>query len=251
MANLQELILFLIVVDKQAFIDGTYLHDQVLVHMPDLKKFTFSIRTSILTMAQDLHLLSNDEVQCSLIEHGIKNAGSYVDHYPNPAFIGECHIYTLPYAFDTLLKATNSLPSGVFNIVRLLGMLDRRPFEHDFFERIARQFPSLKSLIVQNGLPQKNKQARDKNQSSAIITFPHVTHLDLSRAHADYAEQFLLETNSRLPSLFVLCVKYEPLAIATNNFTSDAARVHCAQVKHLVVKEPIVAPKDFHLYFPL
>jgi hypothetical protein len=75
--------------------------------------------------------------------------------------------------------------------------------------------------------------------------------LKLETAHVDYAEQFLLEKNTYLPRLMNLNIGFESLAMVTNNFTNDAARINCAKLKCLNIDEPFVRPENFHQFFPL
>ncbi|CAF2916384.1 unnamed protein product [Rotaria sp. Silwood2] len=127
-----------------------------------------------------------------------------------------------------------------------MKMFDSYPFEHELFKKISQHFPFLRNLTLGNYTGQDNKQ-----HSSTFITFPHLEHLDITFVHADYAEQFLFEKSTRLPRLLELHISYDTLAIITNNFTNDLARVNCSEIRHFVTKELYVPPKDFHLYFPL
>ncbi|CAF3569617.1 unnamed protein product [Rotaria sordida] len=86
-------------------------------------------------------------------------------------------------------------------------------------------FLFLQRLTVYNFEPQKNKQ-----HSSTLITFAKVFELNLLFAHIDYVEEFLLEANIRFPRLTILAIKYELLAMVTNNFTNDAARFNFSQL---------------------
>ena len=114
---------------------------------------------------------------------------------------------------------TNSFKGGVFDKVRSITMMNFYPFEHDLFEKISQHFSFLRNLNLINSKAQKNKQ-----HSATFSTFPHLEKLDISRAHIDYAEQFLFEKNIRVPCLLELHISYETLIIVTNNFTNDLAR---------------------------
>jgi hypothetical protein len=70
----------------------------------------------------------------------------------------------------------------------------------------------IECLNIFNGYPQNDKQ-----HSSILITFPYLTFLNLKRAHADYAELFLLKTNMHLPSLLNLSIKYKSLFNSNNS----------------------------------
>jgi len=136
---------------------------------------------------------------------------------------------------------------GRFDKVRMLSLVDRRPFEHYSFEIIiSHDFPFLQELFIYNLGPQKNKQ----HHSSTLITFNHLFELNLIHAHTDYVVQFLSDRNTRLPYLTNLKIEYETLATATKNFTNDATRLNCAKIKPLFVNESFLRPQNFDLYFP-
>jgi hypothetical protein len=70
------------------------------------------------------------------------------------------------------------------------------PFEHDFFDQISRSFPSLNHLTVFNTIEQNEKQTRESSDYEQTSVIPEFLYL----SDADYAEQFLLDTNTNLPS---------------------------------------------------
>ncbi|CAF3908588.1 unnamed protein product [Rotaria sordida] len=227
-----------------AYIDGTHLYNDVFAFMPQLHRFTFSINTC--APISNIGFPSNDDIEHSFIEKGNRHVGSYV-HNRLPIQTGQCHVFSLPYQFDTyLLMRCNSFQGGLFNKVRSMKMFDSYPFEHDLFEKISQHFPFLRNLTLDNEAGQDNKQ-----HSSTLITFPYLEHLNIMFADADYGEQFLFEKNTRLPRLLDLHISYDTLTMITNNFTNDLARVNCSKIRHIVTKELYVPPKDFHLYFPL
>ncbi|CAF1364571.1 unnamed protein product [Rotaria sordida] len=244
MSNLEELTLFLKVIRTQLpYIDGTHLFNDILINMLLLNKFTFSINTHVLDGDVKIDLPTNNDIQNSFIKIGYKQVDSYVD--VNLSKIGaKCHVYSLPYEFDTFFGLTNSFRRGNFDKVRCLTMHDIHPFEHDYFKIISQDFPFLQKLTVINSEPQKNKQ-----HSSTLITFAQLNELYLMDVHIDYVEQFLFETNTRLPRLNYLTINYEPLAIVTNNFMNDAARFNCSQLRNIYICEPFVRPENFHSYF--
>ena len=45
---------------------------------------------------------------------------------------------------------TNNFPGGLFKYVREVSLYDERPFEHEFFLRIAQSFPFMKKLTIKN-----------------------------------------------------------------------------------------------------
>ena len=100
MSNLEELTLFLFVKRfNSTYIDGTQLNDEILIHMPRLNKFTFSINTFVCNRNSNIILPSSDDIQRSFIEGKYQQIGSYADDntIKNEA---RCHIYSLPYQFD-------------------------------------------------------------------------------------------------------------------------------------------------------
>ncbi|CAF1288753.1 unnamed protein product [Adineta steineri] len=258
MINLEELILFLTVIRTDStFIDGTELYDQVLVHMSQLNKFVFSINTSVFIENNEMDVPLSEDIQNSFIGRGYGQVGSYVHFEPRKPknrvidfeeakAIVKCHIYSLPYQFESFLHLNNSFQGGMFVNVQYLAMTDSFPFECEFFKIISDCFPFVKTLTISNLEPQKKKQ-----HSSTLISFPHLNLLNLIDAHDDYAEQFLVDANTHLPCLLDLCIEYESLEIVTNNYTNDATRLYCSKLKGLHIDEPYVRRKHFDEYFPL
>ncbi|CAF3727523.1 unnamed protein product [Rotaria sp. Silwood1] len=247
MINLEELILFLSVIRfDSTYIDGIQLQDEVLIYMPRLKKFTFSIDTRLFNNNIKIDLRSNEEIQRSFIGRVNGQIGSDVQTIVMKN-AGICHVYSLPYQFEDFCHLNNSFQGGMFHKVQCLIMTDETySFEHYFFQVISQDFPFLKELYIVNCQPQKDKQ-----HSSTLIRFPYLLLLSLVMAHMDYVEEFLFDKNIHLPRLLNLFIKYEPLAIVTNNFTNDAARATCGKLKCLEISEPFVCPENFHQYFPL
>jgi hypothetical protein len=67
MINLEELILYLLIIRVDStYVDGIQLHDDILIYMPRLNKFTFSINTGILGEDTKIHF-SSDEYSNLLI----------------------------------------------------------------------------------------------------------------------------------------------------------------------------------------
>ncbi|CAF4786337.1 unnamed protein product, partial [Rotaria sp. Silwood2] len=211
MSNLEELTLFLSVERiESTYIDGIQLYDEILIFMPQLNKFTFSINTLVVNRYVTIDLPSNDDIQHSFSKRRYQQVGSYVDDKLTNNE-RRCHVYSLPYQFDSFLHLNSCFQGGMFDKVRSLAMTDQHPFEHELFKKISRDFPYLQKLVVLNSTPQKNKQ-----RTSSLITFVHLIKLDLHLAHIDYVEQFLLERNTRLPHLRNLVIEYEQLAMVTN-----------------------------------
>ncbi|CAF4940168.1 unnamed protein product [Rotaria sp. Silwood2] len=89
------------------------------------------------------------------------------------------------------------------------------------------------------------------NQLCSIVEYPYLILVRLGRSHIDYYEQFLNDTKTHLPRLTALTVNYDQLTIVTENFTRDATRLNCANVKELIIQRTLVHSKDFYVYFPV
>lgn len=245
MSDLEELTLYLSIVRTEStYIDGTHLSDEILIHMPQLNKFIFNINTVVLNKNISVALPSNNDIQRSFIRRGYQQVGSYI-HNISRKKESICHIYSLPYEFDHFLHLNSHFPGGMFDKVRCVIMSDGNPFEHELFQVVSRSFPCLQTLTVLNYQPQQKKK-----HSSPVVTFPHLISLNLRMANVDYAEQFLCETKTSLPSLLSLTIRYKLLKMATNNFTNDTTRFNCARLRSLVIHGSYVPPDNFHSYFP-
>jgi hypothetical protein len=154
---------------------------------------------------------------------------------------------------ERISYVTNSFfGSNSFDLVIDMRIADIRPFEHVYFNWIARALPLLKYLTINNMTPQEHKieiETMNDNQNSANH-FPRLISITLIEAHIDYVNEFLRHTNSHVPCLLQLRINYDKLVTVTNNFTSDLTRINCAQLKKLMIEEEIVYPKHFYLYFP-
>ena len=245
MGNLEELNLSLLVFRiNSTFLDGIQLYDQFLISMPQLKKFTFNIKTMVCICDPEIILQSNEDVQNSFIRRGYEQVASYV--HTNPMEIKrKCHIYSLPFDFDHFLELNTSFQGGIFPKVRYLKMFDSYPFEYKLIKLISKQFPFLQILCLCNKHPQQ-----DKKDSATLITFPYLKYLDLKDAHDDYAELFLLEKTTHLPRLSGLAIQYESLTNITKNFTADVKQFNFGTLKSLDLCEAFVRPESFHRYFP-
>ncbi|CAF4193925.1 unnamed protein product, partial [Rotaria sordida] len=64
MLNLEELTLYLSIRRiESTYIDGTHLYDEILIHMPQLKKFNFNIYTLVFNKDIKINLPSNNDIQ--------------------------------------------------------------------------------------------------------------------------------------------------------------------------------------------
>ena len=258
MINLEELSLCLTInrFEVMGYLDGVQVRDNVLRHMPRMKKCHFSIETRIVKEIGDLTLASNDEIQRSFIGHPFGSVGSFVDvfaksdgtrthvHSLSHEFHSRCHIFTLPYGFTDFSYLSNSFPGGLFERVHFVSLVDVRPFEHHFFRLIAHSFPSLEHLHITNDVPQASKQP-----TNTPIIFPRLRYLGIVSCHLDYAKQFLIDEHCQLPRLRILHINGPSLKAVTNDFTNAATRLTCSRVKFLGMPEAFDKPEHWYDYF--
>ncbi|CAF3034222.1 unnamed protein product [Rotaria sp. Silwood2] len=253
MSYLKELTLYLCIEKRPTFVDGTHLHNEILAHMPQLHTFNFYI--SMQNEINDSTIrLSNNDIQRTFTNARYGQVVCTVDYLDNFKIIRKviCKIFSLPFTFDRLERLSNNFPSILFNNVTHLMLWDTIEFEHEFFVRVARAFPLLKYLIVNNIRPPLwifRKPPLD-DYYSPIVEYPHLISLDLSFANSYYVDQFLNEKKTILPRLTKLNVPYNKLESVTENFTRNETRRNCAQVKHLIVDNAsIVFSEDVYRYF--
>jgi hypothetical protein len=249
MSQLEKLTLSLCVQHRTSFIDGTRLNNDIISKMPSLHTFIFDIVTERFTIDRK-HIQSSDDIRRPLIQKGY-NVACYMDDLSTK--IRRCHIYSLPFTMKYINTISSKFPfDGVFTYVRILCVKDQMSsIEYDFFNLISQAFPSLEDLTVISWMEQK-KRSEDE-QTSSIIEYSHLMTLNLDRSHVDYAKQFLLDTNIRVPRLTTLVIKYENLVNLTENFTNNTVHVKCKNLKKIIFTkdfERIIIGKNFSTYFP-
>ena len=228
MFNLEKLDLQLNVYCHKGFIDGNDLKEDIINHMPRLNEFTFNIR-AFNHIYNPINLPSNEDIQHTFKDFTNNRIISYVDLFQDP-LLRYCHIYSYPYRLKYYDNISNNFPGGLFKYVHRVSLYDEYPFEREFFLQIAQSFPLMKELTVINDKPQKNKlyrKSNNDNQDLSIIKYPHLTTLNLLRAHDDYVEQFLVDTEMSLSYLHVF---YEALKRVTENFTRNTTRINWAKL---------------------
>lgn len=243
MSNLEELFLDIPIYrffSHQSFVDGNYLKNEIINHMPKLSQFVFSIHSHIDHEYNPAHIPSNDDVQRTFQDQTI----SYIHYFPEQK-ISQCHIYSYPYRMNSFNRLTNSFPGGSFPFVHKLSIFDEYPFEHEFFIRISQSFPRLQTLIINNESPQNHKQHR-----SSIVKYPCLTLLSFPCVHEDYLEEFLDEHRTCLSNHVKLSVGYGILRMVTNNFTRASTRINCKKISFLYMINRDDVPDHFYLYFP-
>ena len=230
MSHLEKLDLCLYVSGREKIFDGNDLKMNIINHMPRLNKFTFNIRSS--SHFYNQINLSNEDIQKTFRNFKDKQIISCADYFSKNAD-GECHIYSYPYKLTHYNGITNNFPGGIFECVREVSLFDERPFEHEFFLRIAQSFPLMEKLTVNNEKRQINKRfgkSKNENRDLVIIKYPHLKELNLFYACIDYHEQFLLGTKTCLPFGVRVFMNYELAKEVTRNFRRNATRSNCAKL---------------------
>ncbi|CAF1684565.1 unnamed protein product [Rotaria magnacalcarata] len=77
-------------------IDGAHLHNEILVHMPQLHTFKFYISTETNAIYSNLRF-SNDDIQQTFINMKYGQTACIMDYYGACGTI--CHVYSLPFTF--------------------------------------------------------------------------------------------------------------------------------------------------------
>ncbi|CAF2812074.1 unnamed protein product [Rotaria sp. Silwood2] len=247
MSYLEKLTLYLRIKDRDRFIDGTHLENEILVYMPQLHSFTFYICTYIDTVGL-IHNLSSEDIQRTFINIGQHHVASIVNYINDTQIV--CSIFSIPFTFDRLEDIGNIFPNITFSCVTYLLVQDVVPFNHEFFVRVVRAFPLLKTFRIFNCESQSLCNI-NSSESYEIAKYPYLTYLDMLGADINYIEQFLNEKKTYVPHLTKLKVVYNSLRIVTNNFTREETRYNCAKIKRLLMVIPLVHSKDFYYYFPL
>jgi hypothetical protein len=250
MSNLEKLSLNLIVCVKNTFIDGNELKQNIINHMPLLKRFEFYICSSICRNSIDLP--SKEEFQHTFRDFKDNQVISYADNFKEKEW-NYCHAYLYPNKVKYYYNVTNNFPGGSFKYVREITLEDEHPFEHEFFLRIQKSFPYVKILRIENSKAQNNKlckESNNDNENFSIIEYPYLTNITLIFAHDDYIEEFLIHTKICLPDNAVhLSICLEQLKRVTYNFTRDATRINCAKLRSLCLSGGQL-PEYAKDYFP-
>lgn len=242
MVALEQLTLQISVRYRDTFIDGTDV-DKIRSRLPRLATFTFSIYTFYLHHANG-YGPSTDDVQRTFAPQA--SVRCFVDYAPDGR--SQCHIFSVPFAFDYLEGITNHFPDDRFMNVRELLVCDwAQPFEREFFERIAHSFPLLQSWIVLN----KNEPQERAGWETLFppVEYRHLVHLNIRGSHIAYVEHFLRHTRMNVPRLTNINIDYEKLALATENFTNDATRANCVKIEKVFFERATACSREFYLYF--
>ncbi|CAF1179457.1 unnamed protein product [Rotaria sordida] len=250
MLNLIKLYLYLLICNRETFIDGNEMKINIINHMPYLNTFIFNIYSYIYFNDQ-INLLSNEDIQKTFKNFKYNKIISCVDYFPKVE-IGQCHIYSYPYQLEHYDAITNNFSGGLFTCVRRILLFDERSFEHEFFIQISQSFPFLEKLTVVNQKQQNNKSFRTSknvNQNLSIIHYPHLNELDLTAVHIDYIKQFLFDTKTCLPNNVFLLIDYQLMKKVTRNFRRNTTRSNCNKLNTILFYRKLTFPEHFKDYF--
>ena len=227
MYHLEELTLCLTVREEKTFLDGNNLKKDILRHLARLNRFSFSISSYIFANSEAI-LPSLEDIQRTFDDFSNLQVLSSVDYFPK-AQLARCLIYSCPSLLQYYDIITNHFPGGLFINVRIVSLIDERPFEHEFFHAIQQSFPFLQRLSVENDQPQKCKQF-----FKSVIEYPYLNELIIVDVHDDYIEQFLVHSKASFQNI-TLHINYESLQRITHHFTRDDTRMNCTQINQLVL----------------
>jgi hypothetical protein len=233
LSNVEYLILLLAIECERNtvkhFINGFDLDKDIISYMPHLCRFHFNIRSIL----QNASYVEINTIRQSFMKEQ-QSVDCAIDYFNNNH--GQCQIYSLPFIGTRLDFISNRFPlfdtNKTFSMVtKLLFFDDIEPFETDFFERVSRALPHLKTLDIMNGLEQKEKIETTTNN----LEFIYLTTLILFDIHLDYAEQLLCR--SHLPSFIELAINNNILLkiIAQDH---QQAKDNCSRVGTLRTSDP-------------
>lgn len=247
MSNLESLSLYFSIYPVDTFIDGNSLKNDIISHMTQLNKFKFNICSTI--YVRDLiNFPSKEDIQYTLTCLPKNQMSTCVDYFTRRKK-GHCHIYSEPYTLTRYHNITNNFSGALFKCVREISLFDERPFQHEFFIRIAQAFPFLTKLSLTNRYAQKHKQIHN-NEYLSIIEYPRLVELNFIYVHQDYVIQFLDNTKTHLVNPVRIDIDYQPLQKATRNFKRDTTRVNSAKLNQLHITRRYEMPKHLNDYFP-
>ncbi|CAF5164094.1 unnamed protein product, partial [Rotaria sp. Silwood1] len=95
-----------------------------------------------------------------------------------------------------------------------------------------------------------NSYTADNIDSRSYIEYLNLTSLSVNYVDDYYIEQFVLDTKTYAPRLTEIKVHFHRLQTVTKNFTRDATRYNCRNIKRLIFEKTMNYPKQLYLYFP-
>lgn len=217
--------------------------------MTRLNKFHFYLRTFNNNIDQ-MNVPSNEDVQHSLKDFPSDRILAWTDRIDDNS---RCHICSYPCQMTYFDYISNRFPGGLFPYVLKVVLVDQRPFEREFFVRIQKYFPMMKHLTIENEKSQQKKfyekVKEDNHQNMLTISYPNLKAIYLSRAHEDYIEQFLLDTETCLPNNVFLFVKHEQSQNVTFNFQRNETRMNCAKIIYFLSEQDFKLSENAEHYF--
>ena len=253
MSNLEELALYIDIVNNNngaTFVSGAHIDNEILRYLPRLHTFTFYFSTCTWNV-DPFTRMSNSDIERTFTNLQNRRIGSMVDMIHDCNM--RCRVFSLPFKFDRLEHVTNNIPNMVFDSVIHLKVEDSKPFYYEFFIRRAKSFPFLKKLSIYNVMAPNSvvpSNLHKPDHSCSVVEFRHLITLDFDMASCYYVEHLLSKAKTHLPCFVELIIDYKLLVKATKNFTRNALRSNCANVKRLIAKERMVYPKVVYDYFP-
>jgi len=178
MSYLEKLTLYLRIKDRNRFIDGTHLVNEMLVNVPQLHSFTFYICTYIDTVGL-IHKSASEDIQRTFINIGQHHVASIVNCINDTQIV--CSIFSIPFTFDRLEDIGIIFPNIIFSRVTYLLVEDVVPFNHEFFVRVARAFSLLKTFRIFNYESQSLCNI-NSSESYEIAKYPYLTYLHMLSA---------------------------------------------------------------------
>ncbi|CAF4673577.1 unnamed protein product [Rotaria sp. Silwood2] len=127
-------------------------------------------------------------------------------------------------------------------VTMLLLFDDVQLFESDFFIRVSRALPHLRTLEISNHLEQEEKTKTITDS----IEYSHLSTLILHKIHIDYGEQLLCRTH--LPHLVKLVIRNDVLLTIIDQ-DNQQARNNCLNVETLFIVESWIKPTSVQLKF--
>ena len=148
MCDFEELTVYLTIDNRTRFIDGTQRHNDILIYLPRLHTFIFYISTKTEIAHSVLHP-SEDNIQRNFIDMGYEQVAYVIYSFSDGHAL--CNIFSLSLTFARVELIGNNFPNIIFKDVPLvLWMCETVSLKQEFFVRIARCFPLLKSFIITN-----------------------------------------------------------------------------------------------------
>ena len=247
MISLQRLSLHLLIACDDVFIDPLDLIEQLTSGMSQLHSLNFYARAENQidqpNRCSFSHVAERHEKR--------KRYGQVWDSVVRKCMRTYHHVFTLPFRSTQLMYIGRDFPETRFQHVVNLWVTDVGQFDHDFFLRLARCFPVLQRLLVDEETSILWDEPDDfpAIRCDQVVQYPYLKTLHLFGAGLCCIEQFLNDNITRLPRLTQLTIMHNKLAFITDDFTRQETRRNCAHVIKLVTFAIIAGSKDYYDHF--